>query len=370
MIDQTEIENFVTNARRAIDADPQMNEAMTRKAILDQFCDLLGWKFPPAQVEYPVEAFGRQFQVDYAYLHKGSERAFIEAKGIDTPLREEHAEQLKAYLKNGGAKMGILTNGKKYAFYRRVTTPEIEVKQAATLELQGLPDRRGVLQEFTHNSLSEPGDGVIDIVQERELHETLQAQKPEIAAEVERAIVEHTKPEISGGEFRSSIRSHIDTAAKSAVDTLASRVEPNGSGNSGDSGGKGDSEDGGDNGGSGSDGDDNEDGYVIEIKSQGTSLESFSGDTQTDTMAEAVNYFIENHGLGSKIEPLPYIPGREKAIINNQPTSPHDTNAMRNYRKLSEGYYLDTHMSAPRKKKYIKKFADKCQLTVTFSGDW
>jgi hypothetical protein len=358
MIDQTEIKNFVTNARRAIDADPQMNEAMTRKAILDQFCDLLGWSFPPARVEYPVEAFGRQFEVDYAYLHKDSERAFIEAKGIDTPLREKHAEQLKAYLKNGGAKLGILTNGKKYEFYRRVTTPEIEVKQAAILKLQGLPDRPEVLQEFTHNSLSEPGDGVIDIVQERELHETLQSQKSEIAAEVERTIVEHTKGTISGGEFRPSIRSHIDTAAKSAVDTLALRVEPNSSGGSGGSGG------------SGNDGDDTEDGYFIEIKSQETSLESFSGDTQTDTMAEAVNYLIENHGLESKVKPLPYIPGREKAIINDQPTSPHDEEAMRIYRELSGGYYLDTHMSATRKKQYVEKFASKCQLTVTFSGDW
>lgn len=364
MINQTEIEKFVTGARRAIDADPQMNEAMTRKAILDQFCDLLEWSFPPAQVEYPVEAFGRQFEVDYAYLHKDSERAFIEAKGIDTPLREKHAEQLKAYLKNGGAKLGILTNGKKYEFYRRVTTPEIQVKQAAILKLQGLPDRPEVLQEFTHNSLSEPGDGVIDIVQERELHETLQAQKPEIAAEVERTIVEQTKGAIPGGEFRPSIRSHIDTAAKSAVDTLALRVEPN------DSGGSENNRASGDNGGSGNDGNDNEDGYVIEIKSQETSFETFSRNTQADTMAEAVNYLIENHGLESKLKPLPYIPGREKAIINDQPTSPHNEEAMRNYRELSEGYYLDTNMSATRKKRYVEKFASKCQLTVTFSGDW
>lgn len=58
--------------------------------------------------------------------------------------------------------------------------------------------------------------------------------------------------------------------------------------------------------------------------------------------AGAVNYLIENHDLISEIEPLPYIPGREKAIINDSPTSPHDAEAMRAHRELVNGYYLDT----------------------------
>jgi len=87
-------------------------------------------------------------------------------------------------------------------------------------------------------------------------------------------------------------------------------------------------------------------------------------------MAEAVSELVENHNLISKIEPLPYIPGREKAIINSQPTSPHDEEAMRNFRELPGGYYLDTHMSGTRKKSYLQKFAEKCQLAVEFDEEW
>ncbi len=99
-------------------------------------------------------------------------------------------------------------------------------------------------------------------------------------------------------------------------------------------------------------------------------LDVFSGEIQTDVMGEAVSYLIENYDLISKIEPLPYIPGREKAIINNQPTSPHNEEAMRGYQELAGGYYLDTHMNGPRKKSYMRKFADKCQTELTFEGKW
>jgi hypothetical protein len=110
--------------------------------------------------------------------------------------------------------------------------------------------------------------------------------------------------------------------------------------------------------------------YIVKLHDNGEMLDVFSGEIQTDVMGEAVSYLIENYDLISKIEPLPYIPGREKAIINNQPTSPHNEEAMRGYQELAGGYYLDTHMNGPRKKSYMRKFADKCQTELTFEGKW
>ncbi|MFD1634454.1 hypothetical protein ACOZ4L_01830 [Haloplanus ruber] len=87
-------------------------------------------------------------------------------------------------------------------------------------------------------------------------------------------------------------------------------------------------------------------------------------------MAEAVNYLIQNRDLISKINPLSYIPGREKAIINYKPASPHDEQAMRHFQELVQGYYLDTHMDKETKRRHIQGVADRCGLDVEFSGEW
>jgi hypothetical protein len=110
--------------------------------------------------------------------------------------------------------------------------------------------------------------------------------------------------------------------------------------------------------------------YVINIRKSDTKLATFADDTQSDAMADAVNYLIEDHSLISEIEPLPYIPGREKAIINDTPTSPHDDEAMRAYRELSYSSFLDTHDSKEGKKRTLFGLAEKCRLEAEFEGGW
>lgn len=83
-----------------------------------------------------------------------------------------------------------------------------------------------------------------------------------------------------------------------------------------------------------------------------------------------MSHLIENHESIDGIEPLPYIPGREKAIINDTPTSPHDEDAMRASREVTGGYYLDTHANKEGKKREVKRLAEKCGLSTRFEGDW
>lgn len=83
-----------------------------------------------------------------------------------------------------------------------------------------------------------------------------------------------------------------------------------------------------------------------------------------------MNYLIENHDLISEIEPLPYIPGREKATINDSPTSPHDAEAMRAHRKLVNGYYVDTHANRRGKMRVLEGVTDECGLDVSFEREW
>lgn len=109
--------------------------------------------------------------------------------------------------------------------------------------------------------------------------------------------------------------------------------------------------------------------YIIYLKNDGEVLRRFSSNKQADAMAKAVSCLIKDHDLIDKIE-IPYIPREDKAILNEQPTSPHREGKMRSYQSVSENYYLDTHMDAERKKDYLSNFVDKCQLEVTIKGDW
>lgn len=109
--------------------------------------------------------------------------------------------------------------------------------------------------------------------------------------------------------------------------------------------------------------------YVVHLKNDGESLRKFSSNKQADAMAKVVSCLIKDHDLINKIK-IPYIPGREKAIINNQPTSPHRKEEMRSYRSVSENYYLDTDMNAGNKKDYLHDLVGKCQLELNFKGDW
>ena len=60
--------------------------------------------------------------------------------------------------------------------------------------------------------------------------------------------------------------------------------------------------------------------YSAEISQAGDVVETFADSVQSELMTSVVNYLTRNHNLISAIELLPYIPGRECAIINNKLT--------------------------------------------------
>lgn len=100
-------------------------------------------------------------------------------------------------------------------------------------------------------------------------------------------------------------------------------------------------------------------------------LSSFeASDNQTEAMKKVTNDLIENHDLPSETEPLPYVPGTKRALINTEPTHPADGEDMRTYRELTNGTYLYTSFDKRRKKHHLKTLAEKCNVEVEFQGDW
>lgn len=335
-MDQSRVETFASEATADIQTAPQMGEAMTKETVISKFLSLLGWELPaPTEMEYPVEAFGRQFRVDYAYLNDGSADAFLEAKGVDTPLTSDEREQLKAYLKNGGARRGILTNGKQYEFYQRVAEPEYEVKRLAAVELERLHQRTQILQLFTPQKLSR-GNGGIPVIQRRELTESLRDSKSEFTTDITESLIELTRDDLSGGEIHRTIEADIRDEAKRMVDGLISKLK------------NGEEQE-------------NEDHYVIRLFDNGDRVFQASASVQRELLVNSVAYLIEHESLIQRLD-LPYIPGRKRAIIHHEPS--YNGERMADARKVGGEYYIEVNLSWRQKERELERLADVCDVSA------
>lgn len=188
------------------------------------------------------------------------------------------------------------------------------------------------------------------LFQETELYQRLRTNKAEIATELERTIVEQTGEDLPGDTFRTSIQSKIETAAKSAVDDLISQVEE---GNSGETTGETDT---------GSAGRTEQ--YALEILDPDTESIVFetTAEYQSDLMEAGVRYLIHHESLIDEIEPLPYIPGKKRAIVNTDPT--YNGDEMAQGREVAGEYYLELNLSWRQKKRELRRMADACDVTV------
>jgi hypothetical protein len=356
-MDRSDVEEYIEETQSTIDASPQMGEATTKAAVLRDFLEILDWDIPDnTQLEYSVNAFGKTYKVDYALILEGTPVAFIEAKGVDTPLNGKHREQLSAYLKNEDVNWGILTNAEEYEFYRRrIVDSKIEIDNLANLRLRNLSDRITVLRAFTKEAIQTGNSEKIAtrINKLQEARTTLETEKDELANEIKKTLTESVSDVIS---------SQSESQAKEMIDRLVADIE---------------TEIDSDGGSSAPDEIETPDTspsksseYVIRIKDGDETIATFSGDVQGDVMGKAVDYLVENHGLISKVEPLPYRPGRDRITIHNQTTYPDENKEMRSPRELTGGYYVETHDNSKAKYERLENLAEKSGLGIEFDGAW
>lgn len=357
-MDEDAVRTYVDHAQATIEAAPQMDEANTKAALLRDFLDLLDWTIPDnTQLEYSVKAFGKTYKVDYALILEGTPVAFLEAKGVDTTLTETHREQLAAYLKNEDVNLGILTNGGEYEFYRReVIDSKVNVNTLGQADLQSLPDKITTLSAFTKNAIqNEEWVTILDRIRElREARSTLEVEKDELAAEVANLFAERVSEKLA---------SPAESQAKEMIDRLIQDIE-----SEIDDGGSTDSltpevsesvtaRDRGD-----------DDLYRIQLSDGEMILTEFEETQQASAFIGVVDYLVRNHDLISKLEPLPYIPGRTRPIIHKQTSS--GEKEMKQPRELTGGHYVEVNLSSGQKQRELARLVERCGLLVEFDGPW
>ncbi|WP_267643357.1 toll/interleukin-1 receptor domain-containing protein [Haloarchaeobius amylolyticus] len=109
------------------------------------------------------------------------------------------------------------------------------------------------------------------------------------------------------------------------------------------------------------------DGYVVTFSVDGDAVKTMSGQNQSEAMRQATDYLIRKHGLVEAVDEIPWVPGNKKAILNNSTEWEH---AVTQYYELESGYYLDTKLSKRGKQRELERMADRCDLSVSFTGEW
>ena len=226
------VREYVEQSNAVLESSPQMDEANTKAAVLRDFLELLDWKIPKnTQLEYSVEAFGQTYKVDYALILDGTPVAFLEAKGADTVLSDDHEEQLSSYMTNKNVTYGILSNGKQYRFFqRRVDASNVDVQKVGDVCLEDMPNHLAVLKAYYKDAIESGESGKIlgRINELREARRTLKANKDDLAVELS---------DVLANEISDSISSLAEAQAKEMIDRLVadidSEIDDNGS-NGGD----------------------------------------------------------------------------------------------------------------------------------------
>lgn len=356
------MEEFVDQAQTTLEASPTMDEEATKFRLIVPFIEVLGWDTRSTEVEpeYTVRMATGKTKVDFALLLGDTPVVFIEAKPARSSLDKDSVEQLRSYMRQElEVDWGVITNGKSFEVLTKgddSRQEEISLIQFGLDDLKARPDFLEIISKESIQS-GKSDEIAAQIAQTGEAIIYLKENKDRVAKELNAVLVDEigesvpVDTEAQVTEFVDDListleeqRSAIGTTSILDEEEIPATEIDDVQGVSGD--------------------------YLIKIQNNETTLATFANDNQSDVMAEAVNYLIEDYDLISKIKPMPYVPGREKAIINESPTSPHDEEAMRTYREVNQGYYLDTHMSKDTKERHLRRLVNKCSLDVKFEGSW
>lgn len=106
------LKKFLPKIRDA--KEKSLNEADTRMRIRLLLSDVLGYDILE---DITQEHMVQSHYVDLTVKYKGKIVFFIEAKSVDTTLRDTHAYQATNYAATGGVNLCVLTNGIDYKLY-------------------------------------------------------------------------------------------------------------------------------------------------------------------------------------------------------------------------------------------------------------
>ena len=347
-ISSTSLSEYVEYSESILKQYPQMNEANTKRKLIEEFLARLGWDVAfDAELEYAISIGNSStYHVDYALSgSRSTPLLFVEAKGYDTTLTEDHREQLYSYLRQTDVNWGLLTNGQSYEIYRReIVNNGVKIHTVARLDLEELPRHAERVQLLSKEGLKS-GRSQEDFERIREIRDAkrkLENEKETLAEDLAQVLTE-TIGEVVSQEAKTESKELIDRL----VDTLEATTE-------------------GEEDEPATDSkevqtrteteqfwDEIED--ELEIKRTEDSIELVDEHTAKDDYAAFVTYLFKRGYLTP--EDVPFGPGRTRYVLNSEKKH-KDGNNMYDPKEVQDGIYLETHNSTNQKKRRIVELGE------------
>ncbi len=150
MVEESDLEVFVTNVKQLLEDHPSMSERQARQYIFDEFLRLLKWS--PSnprlvKVEYPIKIGTRDVRVDYVLFKDSSPFIIFETKAPAYSISDDHIQQARSYAKLLNCKLLILANVNEWKFCGTEENNPI-----LTITLETLPKNVTLLKVLSYDS--------------------------------------------------------------------------------------------------------------------------------------------------------------------------------------------------------------------------
>jgi hypothetical protein len=334
-MDSEAIEEYVEYAREILDANSQMDEANTKATLVRKLLELLGWRVgTDVDLEYPVQMATRTHKVDYALLLEDTPMVFVEAKGCDSSLSDDHREQLRSYMKAQNVDWGLLTNGQTNEFYQRhVENAQVTVDRLGNASVGQLVQKSELLSALSKESIESGKSEQIAkrIVEIDRAKNELRENKDKISEEIARIIAERVGDSIS---------KQAENEAKTLVDNLVAELEDEAEV---------------EYGGTQSDDFWAEVERKIGITKEDENLVFAENKSATRQFQLFVNLLFEQYSLSD--EDLPVESGPKRHLINTKPIH-KSGEQMREAKSVGYDFHLETHHSIKDMKVKMKSLSE------------
>lgn len=340
------LSEYVDYADSIIERYPQMDEENTKWKLIREFLNRLGWDVAfDAELEYSISIGNSStYHVDYALFSSSSTLLlFVETKGYDTALTEDHRGQLYSYLRQTDVNWGLLTNGRSYEIYRReIVDNGVQIRTVERLKLEELPLYADLVRLLSKKGL-ESGESQENFERIRDVRgakRTLREEKETIAEDLAHTLTD------AAGEV---VSQEAKTEAKELIDRLVQTLETSAEERSHQTE---------------VDGDDterdshsfwNEIEDELGIRRTDESVELVDDHTAKDNFVAFVSYLFENSYLTD--EDVPFGTGRKRYVLNSEKKH-KDGGSMYAPEEVRDGIYLETHSNTLQKKRRIVELGE------------
>ena len=170
---QEKIDAIHSVLTQALASEMNIGEAQTEMWVIDPLLTTLG--YGPLEIHKQSHNATTNKFPDYTLLPNSSHQWFLEVKALNVALQDKEADQAVSYAANQGAEWAVLTNGRKWIFYKAHLPKPLPEKRVFQIDdLFGEPQAVEILRLLSRESMT--NDGLTEAWLRRQVNEIVRRE--------------------------------------------------------------------------------------------------------------------------------------------------------------------------------------------------